>query len=81
MKNNEAMLLAKLQRLPPVERVRLLRHIEEQIEQMTQSADVQQAQAAVEGTWASIALDQATLRWAAEDKELEYDCDRPSRRR
>jgi hypothetical protein len=78
---NEAMLLAKLQHLPPAERVRLLRQIEEWIEQRTQPADVQQAVAIVESTWASLLLDHATLRWVAEDKELEYDFDRLSRRR
>jgi hypothetical protein len=29
--------------------------------------------AAVQSTWATVALDQKTLRWVAEDKELEYE--------
>jgi hypothetical protein len=29
--------------------------------------------AAVQSTWATVTLDQKTLRWVAEDKELEYD--------
>ncbi len=79
--NTEAMLLAKLQRLPQGERERLLRQIEEWLEQATRSADVQRAVTAVESTWDSLPLDQTALRWIAEDKELEYDFDRPSRRR
>ena len=32
-----------------------------------------QALAAVQSTWATVSLDPQTLRWVAEDKELEYD--------
>lgn len=32
-----------------------------------------QALEAVQSTWATIPLDRQTLRWVAEDKELEYD--------
>ena len=40
------------------------------------TADIQndhQALEAVQSTWATIPLDPQTLRWVAEDKELEYD--------
>jgi hypothetical protein len=80
----EEMLLAKLRRLPERERERLLRRIDEWIEENVtpQSADVQQAVAAVENTWASLSLNnRATLRWVAEDRELEYDLGRSSGRR
>lgn len=73
--STEEMLLAKLERLPQHERERLLRELDEWIEQnvMLRSDDVQRALAAVESTWASLSLDRATLRWIAEDTELEYD--------
>ena len=32
-----------------------------------------QALAAVQSTWATVSIDPQTLRWVAEDKELEYD--------
>ena len=32
-----------------------------------------QAVAVVQNTWATLTLNQETLRWVAEDKELEYD--------
>ena len=32
-----------------------------------------QAIATVQNTWATVSLDPQTLRWVAEDKELEYD--------
>ena len=49
--------------------------IDEWIEQhhTTDTRDVQQAMAAVQSTWATVTLDQRTLRWVAEDKELEYE--------
>ena len=73
--STEEVLFAKLQRLPEREREQLLRRIDEWIEQnvASQAIDVQWAVAAVQSTWASLSLDQATLRWVAEDKELEYD--------
>lgn len=73
--STEEVLFAKLQRLPALERDRLLRLIDTWIEQSVtaQTPDVQRAVAAVQSTWASLSLDAATLRWAAEDKELEYD--------
>jgi hypothetical protein len=39
----------------------------------TDPSDIQRAMAAVQSTWATVALDQKTLRWVAEDKELEYE--------
>jgi hypothetical protein len=35
--------------------------------------DIQRAMAAVQSTWATVTLEQQTLRWVAEDKELEYE--------
>ena len=35
--------------------------------------DDHQALATVQSTWATVSLDPQTLRWVAEDKELEYD--------
>jgi hypothetical protein len=73
--STEEVVFAKLQRLPEPERNRLLRMIDAWIEQNIPShtLDVQQAVAAVEATWATFSLDEATLRWVAEDKELEYE--------
>ena len=71
----EEAVVAKLRHLPASERERLLRLIDEWIEQSlaSQAVDVQRAVTAVQSTWARLALDQKTLRWVAEDKELEYD--------
>ena len=71
----EEVVVAKLQQLPENEREKLLFLIDEWIEQHRTAdvRDVQRAMAAVQSTWASITLDQQTLRWVAEDKELEYD--------
>jgi hypothetical protein len=70
----EEMVVAKLHQLPEDERRKLLVLIEAWIEQhrTTDTRDVQQAMAAVQSTWATVTLDQKTLRWVAEDKELEY---------
>ena len=71
----EEVVVAKLQQLPENEREKLLLLIDAWIEQhrTTGPSDVQQAMAAVQSTWATVALDQKTLHWVAEDKELEYD--------
>jgi hypothetical protein len=71
----EEAIVAKLQQLPESERQKLLVLIDEWIEQhrTADSRDVQQAMAAVQSTWATVTLDQKTLRWVAEDKELEYE--------
>src|SRR5713101_3537174 len=71
----EEAVVAKLQQLPENERENLLFLIDEWIAQhrTADTRDVQQAMTAVQSTWATITLDQKTLRWVAEDKELEYD--------
>lgn len=71
----EEVVVAKLQQLPEHARQRLLVLIDAWIEQhrTTDMRDIQQAMAAVQSTWATVTLDQKTLRWVAEDKELEYE--------
>ena len=71
----EETVVAKLQQLPENEREKLLFLIDEWIEQhrTADARDVQRAVSAVQSTWATVTLDQKTLRWVAEDKELEYD--------
>ena len=71
----EEAVIAKLQQLPENARQKLLILIDAWIEQhrTTDTRDIQQAMAAVQSTWATVTLDQKTLRWVAEDKELEYD--------
>ena len=71
----EETVVAKLKQLPENERKRVLALIDEWIErqQRTETIDAQSALAAVESTWATVTLDQKTLRWVAEDKELEYE--------
>lgn len=71
----EEVVVAKLQQLPESERQELLVLIDAWIEQhcIPDTSDVQRAVAAVQSTWATVTLDQQTLRWVAEDKELEYE--------
>ena len=71
----EEAVVAKLQQLPENERQKLLILIDIWIEQyrMTDPRDIQRAMAAVQSTWATVTLDQQTLYWVAEDKELEYE--------
>jgi hypothetical protein len=71
----EEAVVAKLQQLPDNERQMLLVLIDAWIEQRRTAgtSDIQRAMAAVQSTWATITLDQQTLRWVAEDKELEYE--------
>ena len=71
----EEIVVTKLQQLPEHERQKLLILIDTWIEQYHTAApsNIQQAMAAVQSTWATVTLDQKTLRWVAEDKELEYD--------
>lgn len=73
----EEALFVKLQQLPESERQHLLVLIDAWIEQhrLADTRDIQQAMEAVQSTWATVTLDQQTLRWVAEDKELEYDLD------
>jgi hypothetical protein len=70
----EEAVVAKLQRLSESERQKLLTLIDAWIDQRrtADTSDVQRAIAAVQSTWATVTLDQQTLRWIAEDKELEY---------
>jgi hypothetical protein len=71
----EEIVVTKLQQLPEHEQQKLLALIDTWIEQhrTADPSDIQQAMAAVQSTWATVTLDQKTLRWVAEDKELEYD--------
>lgn len=71
----EEVVVAKLQQLPESERQQLLVLIDAWIEQhrTADTSEVQRALAAVQSTWATLTLDQQTLRWVAEDKELEYE--------
>jgi hypothetical protein len=71
----EEIVVAKLQQLPENARQKLLGLIDAWIEQHrpTDTSDIQQALAAVQSTWATVPLDPKTLRWIAEDKELEYE--------
>jgi hypothetical protein len=71
----EEIVVAKLQQLPENARQKLLGLIDAWIEQYstTDTSDIQQALAAVQSTWATVTLDQKTLRWVAVDKELEYE--------
>jgi len=71
----EETVVAKLQQLPENARQKLLGLLDAWIEQhlTTDPSDIQQALAAVQSTWATVTLDQQTLRWVAEDKELEYE--------
>jgi hypothetical protein len=71
----EEVVVAKLQQLPEHAQQKLLVLIDTWIEQhrTADTSDIQQALAAVQSTWATVTLDQKTLRWVAEDKELEYD--------
>lgn len=71
----EEAIIAKLRRLPEIEREKMLRLIDKWIEQhrTVDKGEVQRAVAVVENTWATITLNQKTLRWVGEDKELEYD--------
>ncbi len=71
----EEAVVAKLQQLPENARQKLLVLIDAWIDQhrVADTRDVEQAVAAVQSTWATVTLDQKTLRWVAEDKELEYE--------
>ena len=71
----EEAVVAKLQRLPEEKREKVLLLIDEWIEQhrTVDREEARRAVATVQNTWAPLTLDQETLRWVAEDKELEYD--------
>lgn len=71
----EETVIAKLRRVPESQREKVLLLIDEWIEQH-QTVDTEAARrgvAIVQETWATLALNRDTLRWVAEDKELEYD--------
>jgi hypothetical protein len=71
----DEVVVAKLQQLPENARQQLLTLIDTWIEQHRAADinDIQRALAAVQSTWATVTLEPHTLRWVAEDKELEYD--------
>ena len=71
----QELVIEKLQQLPESERNRLLILIDEWIKQQAtvNARNVQRALLAVQSSWATLSLDQKTLRWAAENKDLEYD--------
>ena len=67
--------VAKLQRLPEGKREEVLLLLDEWIEQYRRAdtEETRSAVAVVQYTWATLTLTQETLRWVAEDKELECD--------
>jgi hypothetical protein len=71
----EEVVVAKLQQLPENARQQLLTLINTWIEQHRAAdiSNIQRALAAVQNTWATVSLEQHTLRWVAEDKALEYE--------
>ena len=71
----EEAVVAKLRQLPENERTKVLALIDEWVERQRppQIIDDQRALAAVESTWSTVTLDQKTLRWVAQAKELEYE--------
>lgn len=71
----EEAIVAKLQRLPEGKREEVLFLIDKWIEQhrMADAEEARRAVTVVQNTWATLTLNQETLRWVAEDKELEYD--------
>lgn len=73
----EEAIVAKLQRIPEGTREKVLLLLDEWIEQhrLADTEEARRAVAIVQNTWATLTLDQETLRWVAEDKELEYDLD------
>jgi hypothetical protein len=72
----EEAVLAKLRCLPDHERARVLSEVAKLVDEHIAAWNaVQRGVAAVKSTWASIPvdLDDDTVRWLAEDKELEYE--------
>ena len=71
----EEAIVAKLQRVPEGKREKVLLLLDEWIEQQSpeDTEEVRRAIAIVQSTWATLTLDQETLHWVAEDKELEYE--------
>jgi hypothetical protein len=71
----EETIVAKLQQVPEGQRDKVLLLLDEWIEQhrMVDTEETRRAVMVVQSTWATLTLNQETLRWVAEDKELEYD--------
>lgn len=71
----EEAVVEKLQRLPESNRKKVLLLIDQWIEQHSTVTmeDLPRAVAVVQRTWSTLTLSQKTLRWVAEDKDLEYD--------
>ena len=71
----EETIVAKLQQVPEGQRDKVLLLLDEWIEQhrMVDTEETRRAVMVVQNTWATLTLNQETLRWVAEDKELEYD--------
>jgi hypothetical protein len=71
----EEAIVAKLRQVPEGTREKVLVLLDEWIKQhsATEMEEIPHAVAAVHNTWATLTLDHETLRWVAEDKELEYD--------
>jgi hypothetical protein len=71
----EEVVITKLQQLPEYAWQQLLTLIDIWIEQHRAAdiSDIQRALEAVQSTWATVTLESHTLRWVAEDKELEYE--------
>jgi hypothetical protein len=71
----EAASVAKLQQVPERTREKVLALLHEwmKLHRATEPEEIPQAVAVVHNTWSTLTFDYDTLRWVAEDKELEYD--------
>jgi len=72
---SEKGILDMLKVLPESKKIEALDFLEflSQRSKRVKRRDVKRAVLAVEDTWGSIKLDKKTLRYIAEDKEIEYD--------
>ncbi len=70
----EESIITRLRQLPEGKREKVLLLLEEWIGQPrpVDTEEARRAVAIVQNTWATLTLDQETLHWVAEDKELEY---------
>ncbi|HQU32180.1 MAG: DUF2281 domain-containing protein [Planctomycetia bacterium] len=76
IKNVEADILQMLKLLPENKRIEVLDFVDFLIKKSSNEEyqkDLKIAVAAVEETWGSIKLDKKTLKYVAEDKEMEYE--------
>lgn len=76
IKNVEADILQMLKLLPESKRVEVLDFVDfltKKSGEENYQKDLRTAVSAVEDTWGSIKLDKRTLKYVAEDKELEYE--------